>query len=596
MHTRLCVLTLTLLLAGASGSAQVAPVLIPASQSPADQGGAPDYSQEPFVLEQTRTSYRFENDGTGRREHYGRIRVQSDAGVKQWGQLVFGYNASTETVDIDYVRVHKAGGVTVTAPVAAVQDLSSPIEREAPIYTDYRQKHITVPSLRPGETLEFHVVVTMHTPLAAGHFWMQHDFRTPAVVLDDRLDVDVPATRPLTLKTATGFTPTISDASGRRVYRWTSSQKTPSAQHVKELEATLKDEEERPAAIRLTTFQSWEEIGKWYAGIEQKSRTPTPELRAKAEELTAGRKTSLEKMEALYDYVALNFRYVSLSLGVGRYQPRAAADVFRDQYGDCKDKHTLLASLMESIGLHADTVLINSSEKLDPEFPSPGAFDHVITRADVDGQAVWVDVTTEVAPFRLLSPELRRKQALVVSRPSPHLEETPANPPTPNAHTVTVEGKVADDGLLTGRVVHTFRGDAELALRGLFRQIPTARWKEFLVEFDESSGLGGEVGDFKISDPTATKQAFTVEYEVTKPGFADRTRKTSSLVLPHAGMELPEQPEPDDAIEFGSPVRAEYRLRLEFGDEFSVRAPQSVTVGRDYGDYRASYFIGLYIN
>ena len=70
---------------------------------------------------------------------------------------------------------------------------------------------------------------------------------------------------------------------------------------------------------------------------------------------------------------------MSLSLGVGRYQPHAASDVLHNQYGDCKDKHTLLASLLEAEGLHASSVLINSSRKLDPDVPSPSQFDHVIT-------------------------------------------------------------------------------------------------------------------------------------------------------------------------------------------------------------------------
>ena len=104
----------------------------------------------------------------------------------------------------------------------------------------------------------------------------------------------------------------------------------------------------------MTTFESWEQIGRWYAELEKDRREPTPEVRAKAQELTKGLNTDLEKTEALYDFVAKNFRYVSLSLGVGRYQPHAASDVLHDQYGDCKDKHTLLASLLEAEGLHAD--------------------------------------------------------------------------------------------------------------------------------------------------------------------------------------------------------------------------------------------------
>ena len=132
-------------------------------------------------------------------------------------------------------------------------------------------------------------------------------------------------------------------------------------------------------AVQLTTFASWEDIGRWYAGLDHDRRQPTPEIRAKAEELTKGLNTDLDKVEALYDYVAKNFRYVSLSLGLGRYQPHAAGDVLHNQYGDCKDKHTLLSSLLEAEGMHASSVLINSSRKLDPDIPSPSQFDHVIT-------------------------------------------------------------------------------------------------------------------------------------------------------------------------------------------------------------------------
>jgi len=77
--------------------------------------GKPDYSPESFVLEQVRTTYRFENDGTGRREIYARIRVQSEAGVQQWWQVVVEYNSANEKIEIPYVRVHKADGTVITA-------------------------------------------------------------------------------------------------------------------------------------------------------------------------------------------------------------------------------------------------------------------------------------------------------------------------------------------------------------------------------------------------------------------------------------------------------------------------------------------------
>ena len=81
----------------------------------------------------TKSIYRFENDGTGRKETVAHIGVQSEAGVQQWGQIQVGYNSANERVEIAYVRVIKADGTVVKAGDDAVQDLSAPLEHQAPV-------------------------------------------------------------------------------------------------------------------------------------------------------------------------------------------------------------------------------------------------------------------------------------------------------------------------------------------------------------------------------------------------------------------------------------------------------------------------------
>src|SRR5580658_9296392 len=292
-----------------------------ASSSNSDQHKH-DYSQEAFVVEQYRTRYRFESDGTGRRETVARIRVMSEAGVQQWGQLQVGYNSANERVEITYVRVVQQDGSVVKAGDDSVQDLTAPVEHEAPVYTDYRQKHITVPGLRPGEVLEYDMVTVIHTPLAAGQFWADYDFDKSNISLDETVDVDVPAGRPLKLKCKPGMDAKISEENGRRIYHWTSSHLEREDDSAKAKDDRDKDkkkkkhrpEDDRPD-VQLTTFETWEQIGRWYAALEKDRRAPSPEVRAKAQELTKGLNTDLEKTEALYDFVAKNFRYVSLSLG-----------------------------------------------------------------------------------------------------------------------------------------------------------------------------------------------------------------------------------------------------------------------------------------
>ncbi|HEY1660613.1 MAG TPA: DUF3857 domain-containing protein [Candidatus Sulfotelmatobacter sp.] len=562
-----------------------------------------DYSQEAYVIEQYRSIYHFENDGTGRRETIARVRVQSEAGVQQWGQIQFGYNSANERVEIAYVRVIKADGSVVKAGEDAVQDLSAPIEQQAPVYTDFRQKHITVPGLRPGEVLEYDIMTIVHTALAPGQFWADYQFDKTDINLDEEVDIDVPASRQIEVKNKAGMDPKISEANGRRLYHWTSShleREDEQKDKGKDKKKKKHTEEDQYPDIQVTSFTSWEQIGLWYADLEKDRRAPSPEVRAKAEELTKGLTNELDKVQALYDFVSKNFRYVSLSLGVGRYQPHASGDVLHNQYGDCKDKHTLLASLLEAEGLRADSVLINSSRKLDPDVPSPSQFDHVITMLPMgtgkDKQEVWMDTTAEVAPFRLLAYTLRKKQALVVppaGTGTPHLEETPADTPMPDTEVSEVDGKINEIGKLEVHVHYTFRGDEELMLRSIFRRIPEAQWQR-VVE-NVNSGVGGDITNLKVSDPAATREPFTMSYDVSKPNYLDWSKKKSELILPLCQFNLPDFGDGDDSdsdsepLKLGPKAEYVYKIKLQVPEKYAVHAPIPLTLKRDYSDYEATY-------
>ena len=74
-------LPITVLLATLlAGRAQTSPPRGPATD---------DYSQEAAVIEEISTRIAFDNDGNFTREQSSRVRVQTDAGVQQWGLLKF---------------------------------------------------------------------------------------------------------------------------------------------------------------------------------------------------------------------------------------------------------------------------------------------------------------------------------------------------------------------------------------------------------------------------------------------------------------------------------------------------------------------------
>jgi tetratricopeptide (TPR) repeat protein/transglutaminase-like putative cysteine protease len=566
---------------------------------------APDYSREAMVYEQYRTLVRFENDGTGRRDSTARIRVQSDAGVQALGQLVFGYNAANEKIEINYVRVKKSDGKVVTATADAVQDLTSPIQRDAPVYTDTREKHVTVPALRPGEVLEYSVSTITTTPYAPGQFWMSYDFEKNAIVLDEQLEINVPKGRKITLKVKPGTEASERDEGDRHIYLWKSSHKehdedADDANNDKLTAREKKRKKDKEAkdnefpAIQLTTFPSWDAVGQWYAGLQKDRVIPDAEVKERALELTRDKKTEMDKFQALYDYVARNFRYVSLSLGLSRYQPHAASEVFANQYGDCKDKHTLLAAMLSAIGVKAEPALMNSSRKIDPDVPSPSQFDHVITAVPMNNELIWVDTTTEVAPFRLLSANLRDKKALLMPVSGvAKLVETPAVPPFVSSQVLTVNGKVNDFGKLNANIHWSFRGDVELVMRYSIRHLPETQWKRFAQGLDNLIGLQGDVSELKISDPGATGEPFTMDYAVAAPNFLNWSSKHSQLDLPTMNPQLPmaddDPPSDADPIQLGAPGNVTSSFKIELPKSFTPTLPLPIVVKRDYAEYSAVY-------
>jgi len=561
---------------------------------------APDYSQEAFVIEQLLKSYRFEKDGTGQRELNMRVRVQTEAGLERFGQLVFAYSSANENLDVDFLRVRKADGTVISGGAGDIQDLSAPIAREAPIYTDLRQKHVTVRGLRPGDVLEYHIVWRVHTPLAQNNFWFEEDFSNPAslIFLDNQLELNVPRESKIKLKTATGMDPTIKEQDDRRIYTWKYTNLKREEKDEKAEAAKKKsddDEEPKPPQIQMTTFQSWDEVGQWYAGLERDRIVPDEKVRAKADELVRGLTADTAKVEALYQYVAKNFRYVSLSLGQGRYQPHAAADVFANQYGDCKDKHTLLSSMLIAAGLRASPALMNSSRKIDADVPSPGQFDHVITAVPLSGQTLWMDTTAEVAPFGLLSPQLRDKKALLVPASGPgRLETTPAEPPFLSTELIEMEGQVNELGKLTGHTHMVVHGDAELFFRMMFRGTPKSEWKRLSYYLSLVSGIRGqEVSEIKPSEPADFEKPFEVDYDFTSDDFLDWSTKKARVAIPLPSLHLAQidadKQEGSKPIQLGPPIDIVYRVKISFPAQYQTRLPLPLKVTRDYADYSSTY-------
>jgi Domain of Unknown Function with PDB structure (DUF3857) len=233
MIRRRCILLFTVLVVLVGSSAQTP--LPPKT-------GLDVASQEAAIIESMATRIVFENDGNFTREQKTRVRVQTDAGVKAWGMLSFPFQAATQTIDIDYVRVHKADGSTIVTPPDNIQDLDSEITRSAPFYSDLREKHVAVKGLGSGDILEYEAHWHTTKPLIPGQFWFEYNFHHDGIVLNERVEMRVPETRTIKVK-GPQATQTVTTESGSRIYAWTYSKlqstKEPEDDQKKQIETAL---------------------------------------------------------------------------------------------------------------------------------------------------------------------------------------------------------------------------------------------------------------------------------------------------------------------------------------------------------------------
>jgi len=552
-----------------------------------------DYSKEAFVIQQLTSRFTFENDGSERREMQASIKVLSDAGVQKWGVLSFSYQNFSQTVEIEYVRVRKADGSVVISPPENVQDLTSEISRVAPLYTDQREKHVAVKGLAPGDAIEYSIRTETTKPTVPGQFWMQYAFEHDEIVTQETLEVSVPAPRTIKLKNR-GPKYEVVTQGDRRIYKWSSSH----------LERTKDDEEDNgstwkqargradPPDVLLSSFASWDEVGRWYDNLQQERIKPSAQIKEKTAQLVKDAPDDDAKLQAIYNYVSTKFRYIGIDLGMGRYQPHFASDVMDNGYGDCKDKHTLLASLLMAAGFKVYPALVDAQAEVDPDVPSPGQFNHVITVVERKNGRLWLDTTPEVAPFGFLLAPLRGKNALIIPPGSSSvLAMTPDNPDSKSSQSFEMKATLDENGTLTGDAERVVAGsDFEVLLRSGFRSVPMPQWKDLVQQISYVSGFGGDISEVNATSPEELGKPFRISYKYTRKKYSDWENRRISPPLPVLYLpDVKEGQKPSRPLWLGVPGEIHFHSTIRLPKGYYPTLPKAVHIRREFADYDSSY-------
>jgi transglutaminase-like putative cysteine protease len=352
-------------------------------------------------------------------------------------------------------------------------------------------------------------------------------------------------------------------------------------------------------------FQSWREMGVWYQGLARGRTEPSPQIKQKVIELTQTAATPLDKMKVLAAFVQNDVRYVAIELGIGGLQPHAATDVFANRYGDCKDKATLLKSMLAEIGVESDYFLINTERGAITATTVPNlGFNHAIlaihlpagsadpallavTQSGRLGRILFFDPTDTLTPFGRLRGVLQSSYGMLVTADGGELLSTPQLPGEASSIQRTAKMTLDETGTLRGDVHETWSGDMASAQRAAARASTQATDRIRPVESVAADSFSSfDILKAVVINGPVNDRPYEWDYTIEAPRYA-KTAGDLLLVRPRIlgskTSALLETKEPRrQPIEFPGPERDTdvFEIALPAGYEVDELPPP---VSADYG-------------
>ena len=360
------------------------------------------------------------------------------------------------------------------------------------------------------------------------------------------------------------------------------------------------------------TENQWRAICRWQEQLEEHRHEPTPEIAAKVQELIAGAADFYAKLSRITDYVQKNIRYFAVERGIGGWQPHYAADVFRNRYGDCKDKTTLLIAMLATAGIRAHSLSVDHRRGyVDPATPSRYG-DHMITAIELpDGEndprlqarvqagngkpLLIFDPTDEVTPAGLIRQELQGGWGYLANGEDGQILQMPVL--SPDSSGVSRKGvfTVAADGGLSGDITESYLGVDGGSERLFIKRHDSKEVRERIEKRLGSSLTGLIFKGYEFHREGELDQPLDLDLHLSASGYA-RTSGPLLLLRPRIlgshVLYVPEVMEGKDRlypIELGHPGRWRESFDVALPGGYAVdETPEPVAVDMDFATYHAA--------
>ena len=381
------------------------------------------------------------------------------------GEISIPYMRGKDDVTIHHARTLTPDGRVVELDLKdVVTNIPPPSAVDAGLYVDARLMYFTLPEISDGCIIDYAYSTNNLGHVMRGEFWRKVYFQGSQPVQYYRFTVHIPKKKQLYYQISgapevstdlhasaslLNIEPTITENNYIRTYTFEVQDVPP-----------LKEEYLMPApqdlaySISISSIDSWDKLVTWYATLIREQDTITPEITKKTEQILSGAWSRKEKVKRLYEYVATNIQYLGYELGIWAIKPYPADFVLKVGKGDCKDKTTLLSTMLSSVGINSYPVLISAGDTrgVNAHLPDGGSeveavpslayFNHMILAVDSgkNNEFIWLDPTAETCAFGDFPAGDQDRWALIINprflTENRQTSETESPAPAANGHSM----------------------------------------------------------------------------------------------------------------------------------------------------------------
>jgi uncharacterized protein DUF3857 len=359
--------------------------------------------------------------------------------------------------------------------------------------------------------------------------------------------------------------------------------------------------------IASKTYRDWSEFGTWYTQLSSNVRDASPALTQKVQDLAPANQPLMERIKALAGFAQHDVRYVAIYLKLGGWRPHNASDIFNHRYGDCKDKATVLSSMLAQIGVKSYYLLVNDTRGVvTKDRPPMLRFNHMILAIALPeasyskpmpalyehpklGHLLIFDPTNDIVPFGQIPYYEQDNYGLLVGEQGGELIHMPLAPPEANGVFRTAKLKLLPDGALQGEIEERYTGFNAMLFRGGL-QHETENDRKKIIERLLANSLGNfQLDKFELVNPNDIDQDLVIKLTFSAAHYA-KNAGSMLLVRPRVLGELAGRWDANKprhyAYEFPGPFLARDTVEISLPEGFKVdELPDPARVTLPFAEY-----------